>query len=215
MTRADPCTGQSRGRIPATQSIRRRAVGSGSEGGRWIRGAQRRWIRSRKTQFGVWLPDQRMSDHQHAIAQPKAHQCVRRTELIPTLPFPGMDELPLHVILGHNLVEVMPKRGDVGGILFRTAPKPSAPVTVLRFAAVPMGKYSLKASFNAGGVSAAIRDNARIDESAPEPGRSRRRKLGESFMCLWRREDRSWSPNPSSDLLRHQLEDFPRVPKGN
>jgi hypothetical protein len=48
-----------------------------------------------------------VSNEIHLVAQAKTHEGISRAELVTVLALPRMDELPLHVILGRNLVEVL------------------------------------------------------------------------------------------------------------
>jgi hypothetical protein len=67
-----------------------------------------------------------VADDLHVVAQAEIHQGVGGTEVVSVRPFPRVDELPLHVVLGRDLVEVFLEVRHVPRILPGVATKARA-----------------------------------------------------------------------------------------
>ena len=59
-----------------------------------------------------------MAHHLHAVAQTEGDEGIGPGEIVAVLALPRVDELPLHVVLGGDLVEMAFHQGDLGGDLF-------------------------------------------------------------------------------------------------
>ena len=83
------------------------------------------------------MPDERVPDQIHVVAQAKVHKSVGRAEIIAVRALPRMDERPLHLVLRDDLVELLLDQGNVFGDLLRAATESPVPVVMARLMAVP------------------------------------------------------------------------------
>ena len=70
---------------------------------------------------GLAVPDQGMADDLHAVGDGEVHEGVRAGEVVAVPSLAGMDQLPLHVVLRGDLVELRLHQRHLGGDLLRRA----------------------------------------------------------------------------------------------
>ena len=83
--------------------------------------------RIRPREYPVWcltVPDERVPDDVHVVAQAEIHIGIRRPKIVTVRAFPRMDELPLQIILGGNLVKLFFDGGNVPLDLFQSPVRP-------------------------------------------------------------------------------------------
>jgi len=59
------------------------------------------------------VPHEGVPDDLHVVAQSEIHQRIRGREVVSVRAFPRMDELPFHVVLSRDLVEVLLEDLDI------------------------------------------------------------------------------------------------------
>src|SRR5262245_40483874 len=65
------------------------------------------------------MPDERVPDQIHFVAEAETDESVRWGKVIAVAPFARVDELPFQIILGADLVELLLEQGNIFRILLR------------------------------------------------------------------------------------------------